>query len=168
MVLLILLLDIASLTGLAVTSCLGLGYELGLLSTRDTHTLLGILSVVGLLFAHAMTMFYFIGTGSLVKDLHGQSLVPDELYNRTRFIKKHLFPWVTLGMVTAGATFVLGGAVDTQRVAPLLHWGMALVSLCVNFIAVKRELAAVGSNVKLLREVKQAVNEGGIPDACSQ
>lgn len=161
MVLLLVLANIIAFLSLLATLIAGLAHHFGWAVHKETHILLGIFATVLVLFAHSTTIFYFIGTGSYVKKLFHEEAVAQSLWDRTRAFKKRLFPWILCGMVTIGATFILGGAVDTGHLPPLVHLGMALVAVVVNYVTVKQEIPLMAESIRVMKEAEASPEGSG-------
>ena len=161
MVLLLVLVNVIAFLSLLATLAAGLAHRLGWVAHKESHFLLGILATVLVLFAHSTTIFYFIGTGSYIKKLFHEEAVDQSLWDRTRAFKKRLFPWILCGMATIGATFTLGGAVDTGHVPPLVHLGVALVAVVVNYAAIKQEIPLMAENIRVMKEAEASPEGSG-------
>ena len=122
-----------------------------------THVLLAIFAAFLVLFGHSMTMFYFIGTGVRMKELVAEHEVSEDLITPTKRFKMRVFPFATMAMLTTMVTFIIGGGVDTGRVPSLVHLGLALVALVLQFMAVQKENVAINANVRLFDHLDDIV-----------
>jgi hypothetical protein len=121
------------------------------------HVLYAIPTVILSLFSQSMVLFYFIGTGRLVKDeIAG---FPDvrklPILRALRRFKAKTSPPATFAMVAAIATFVLGGWVHTappgmRSVARLVHLGASLLALLLHLWALFAEYPVFVENTRLM------------------
>lgn len=109
-----------------------------------------------LLFAHCMTMFYFIGTGKKIKEF--TESWEDGPAIRARIIeqKRKLFPHMTLLCLVIVAAFVLGGAYSANLVSKDVHGWFALATLVYTVHVSLIETLHLFKNIDLIREVNQA------------
>jgi hypothetical protein len=115
-----------------------------------------------------MVIFYFIGTGKLVKE-EIVGLSEDEkrtVVGALRRFKAQTSPAATFSLLSAIAVFVLGGAAHTHALPSWVHLSSALVAVGTHFWALGSEYRVFGENNRLMgdpgkfaREVLRA--EGG-------
>ena len=124
-------------------------------ATLAQHVLFGFFTTFLVTLTQSMTMFYFIGTGKQVKDLVGSLPTGPALIQRTKIFKARVFPPALWAMLFTMATMIIGGGVHTRVswTPPLLHTGLAAVSLYYNIIAFWREAKYMIENNVLLEEV---------------
>jgi hypothetical protein len=128
----------------------------GLFSTdRGLHVVAGYLGTVFALFAHTIAMFYFIGTGSAVKNAAKErvsrgdgSLVP--LWEQTKVFKNALFPAQMLAMLLLMATSILGAGVVTRAIPTLAHGVLNLLAVPVNLWILIRTVGFIEKNIVLM------------------
>ncbi len=127
------------------------------------------------IFAQAFVMFYFIGTGRLVDNIHliltsGKNLneifdrAPDDLspYLKkvekfvmdTKVSKRQTIPWTMLMLILGMLGFLLGGAHDTGLVEKTTHSGVVYGFFAALVIGFFRQWYYLGKNHKLLRVLK--------------
>jgi hypothetical protein len=121
------------------------------------HVLYAIPTVILSLFSQSMVIFYFIGTGRLVKDeIAG---FPDirklPILRALRRFKARTSPPATFAMVAAIATFVLGGWVHTappgvRSAARFVHLGASLIALLLHLWALLAEYPVFVENTRLM------------------
>jgi len=111
------------------------------------------------IFTHAIIMFYFIGTGSRIKEVVKEFKLDVELYRRTLPFKARVFPLATLTMSLVMATYVLGGGAHTHFTwtPPLLHGLLALAAAILNVLLALREVVCISENLTLVDDVDRAV-----------
>src|SRR5713101_3796036 len=61
------------------------------------------------IFTHAIIMFYFIGTGSRIKEVVKEFKLDPMLYRRTLSFKARLFPLSSMTMLVVMAAYIIGG-----------------------------------------------------------
>ena len=66
-------------------------------------------------------MFYFIGSGTAIKNTIQAGGINTNLYDKIKKTKMKLFPHLTLNMIFIGTVFILGGAVQTGRISGGIH-----------------------------------------------
>ena len=122
------------------------------------HQRVGLGAALGLLLGHSMTLFYFIGTGKRVKELVAEHGLDGELVTRATLFKQAVFPWALWGMLAVMAAFSVGSGVQVERIPAFIHWGLAIVAVLINLVALLREVLALVANGLLLNEVALAVH----------
>src|SRR5947208_6635968 len=128
-----------------------------LLVTR--HVLYAIPTVILSLFSQSMVLFYFIGTGRLVKDEIAGVAEARKLpiLRALRRFKAKTSPPATFAMIAAIATFVLGGWVHTappgiRATARLVHLAASVVALLLHFWALFVEYPVFVENTRLMED----------------
>ena len=106
------------------------------------------------LFSQTMVIFYFIGTGRLVKDeIAGW---PEEARKPAlavlRRLKRRTSPPATLALASAIAVFVLGGAVHTRALPSLAHLASAALAVALHIWALLAEARAFAENHRLMAD----------------
>jgi hypothetical protein len=140
-----------SAQGLLVASALHSAAPLaGRLVTR--HVGLAIPTVLFSLFSQSMVIFYFIGTGKLVKE---EVASYPEVERRTvlaalRRFKARTSPPATLALLSAIAVFVLGGAVHTSALPPWTHLAASLAAVAIHAWALFAEWKTFAENHRLM------------------
>lgn len=123
------------------------------------HVLYAIPTLLLSLFSQSMVLFYFIGTGRLVKD--EIAAWPEErkrgILRALRGFKARTSPPATFAMITAIATFVLGGWVHTaapgvRGVARLAHLSASVVALLLHLWALFAEYPVFVENHRLMAD----------------
>src|SRR5438093_12183733 len=124
-------------------------------TTLAQHVLFGLFTTFLVTLTQSMTMFYFIGTGKQVKDLVAGLPHGGDLVQRTRVFKTKVFPPALWAMLFTMATMIIGGGVHTRVswTPPLLHAGLAAVSLYFNLVAFWKEGKYMIENNMLMEEV---------------
>ncbi|HEV8336926.1 MAG TPA: hypothetical protein VGR67_10950 [Candidatus Polarisedimenticolia bacterium] len=111
------------------------------------------------IFSHAIIMFYFIGTGSRIKEVVREFKLEEGLYRRTLAFKARVFPLSTLTMALIMTAYVLGGGAHTHFpwTPPLLHGLTALAAAVLNTVLSLREVVCISENLTLVDDVDRAV-----------
>src|SRR5439155_5581407 len=124
-------------------------------TTLAQHVLFGFFTTFLVTLTQSMTMFYFIGTGKQVKDLVASFPTGPQLVQRTKVFKAKVFPPALWAMLFTMATMIIGGGVHTRVTwtPPLLHTGLAAVSLYFNLVAFWKEGKYMIENNMLMEEV---------------
>src|SRR5262245_18833621 len=124
-------------------------------TTLSQHVLFGFFTTFLVTLSQSMTMFYFIGTGKQVKDLVASLPGGPQLVQRTKIFKAKVFPPALWAMLFTMATMIIGGGVHTRVTwtPPLLHAGLAAVSIYYNVVAVWNEARYMIQNNLLMEEV---------------
>jgi hypothetical protein len=140
-----------SAQGFVVASALHSAVPLaGRLVTR--HVGFAIPTVLFSLFSQSMVIFYFIGTGKLVKE---EVAFYPEAERRTvlaalRRFKAKTSPPATFALLSAIAVFVLGGAVHTSALPTWTHLTASLTAVAIHAWALAAEWRTFAQNHKLM------------------
>lgn len=129
----------------------------GYLVTR--HVGYSIPTVLLSLFSQSMVLFYFIGTGRLVKDEIASYPEADRraiLRALARF-KAKTSPPATFALVTSIAVFVLGGAVHTRALPPWTHLAASAAAIATHAWAIAAEWETFGENHRLMADPRAYV-----------
>jgi hypothetical protein len=126
-------------------------------TTLAQHVLFGFFTTFLVTLSQSMTMFYFIGTGKQIKDLVVGLPTGPDLVQRTKVFKARVFPPALWAMLFTMATMIIGGGVHTRVswTPPLLHAGLAAVSLYFNVVAFWKEAKYMLENNILMEEVNR-------------
>lgn len=155
----------AAMAGFLVTSVLGFGVAahaihdpaMRFLVTR--HVLYAIPTLLLSLFSQSMVLFFFIGTGRLVKDeiaAWSEERKRPVLRALRRF-KAKTSPPATFAMLSAIAAFVLGGWVHTARpgvrpAAHVAHLSASVAALVIHAWALFAEYPVFVENTRLMND----------------
>jgi hypothetical protein len=141
-----------SAQGFAVAAGLSSPFAAKLLMTR--HVGMAIPTVLLSLFSQSMVIFYFIGTGKLVKE--EVAGYPDA--ERSRILralsgfKRRTSPPATFALLSAIGVFVIGGAAHTQFVPPWTHLAASIAAVLVHVWALVAEWRVFGENTALMND----------------
>jgi hypothetical protein len=151
-----------SVQGFAVSSGLQAGsVAANALVTR--HVGIAIPTVLLSLLSQSMVIFYFIGTGRLVKDEVRDYAEGDRrtvLRALSRF-KRRTSPPATFALFSAIGVFVLGGAAHTRFVAPWVHLAASVAAVLVHAWAFVAEWRVFGENTALMNDPRAFAKRAG-------
>ena len=143
---------------------LTVGTGLRLIPVKDPlqfHVVMALTATVLALFAHTMTMFYFIGTGKKIKDFveHWDAKTKEDLRLKIVAMKRKIFPPMTFVCLVLMAAFILGGAAHAKRVPMSVHSWLAYGALIYHVHVSARETWYLFRNLDLIHEVNQLARE---------
>jgi hypothetical protein len=118
------------------------------------HVGLAIPTVLLSLFSQSMVIFFFIGTGRLVKDRIAGFPEPEKgaVLATLRRLKRRTSPAATFALLSAIAVFVLGGAVHTRALPSWTHLAAALAAVALHAWALAAEAKAFAENGRLMAD----------------
>jgi hypothetical protein len=137
---------------------MGLAASRGWISV-PSHVSLSIPFTLLSIFTHAIIMFYFIGTGSRIKEVVKEFRLDVQLYRRTLPFKARVFPLSSLTVALIMTAYIIGGGAHTHfRWTPAwLHGLTALAAAVLNAVLAVREISCISENLTLVDDVDQAV-----------
>ena len=147
------LLSIFTLVGLALASVSGwMLSHTGAGAAR--HILIAVPAVLFSLFTQSMVLFFFIGTGRLVKDETRSFPDADRsiVLRALSGFKRRTSPPATFALLSAIGVFVLGGAVHTRALPSWTHLAASLTAVAVHLWALAAEWGAFIENGKLMAD----------------
>jgi len=118
------------------------------------HVLWAIPAVLLSLFSQSMVIFYFIGTGRLVKDEIAGYPEPERnsILAVLRRLKRQTSPPATFSLLSAVGVFVLGGAVHTRALPSWTHLAASVAAVLLHAWALGAEWKAFAENNRLMDE----------------
>lgn len=139
-----------ALVGFVFTSIQGFAVTAGPLVTR--HVGYAIPTVLFSLFSQSMVIFFFIGTGKLVKEEAAGLPEADRavVLAALRRFKMQTSPPATLALLCAITVFVLGGAAHTKALPSWVHLGSAVAAVATHLWAFAAESRAFAENNRLM------------------
>ena len=113
-------------------------------------------TVLLLLSAHTLILFYFLATGKQLRVLmQGSGRVVNTAYlQEMRLYKSKVFPPLMLALGATIVTFVVGGGVRVGTVPGVVHLGLSILALATNLFAAQRELLYLSRNSRLIRKIE--------------
>ena len=147
---------LGSFVALLVTGWLGLrgvGAEHGI----ARHWQVALWTVLLVLMAHTLVMFYFLATGKQLKTVMQSSgrEVNRAHLSDLRLIKNKVFPWIMAALFSTIATFVVGAGVRVGGVPRLVHLVLAIVAAISNLVGVVLEIRYVERNSRIIRAIER-------------
>lgn len=141
--------------GLAYTMTLGLGW-LPSEHKVAVHWQAAIWTVLLLLSAHTVVMFYFLATGKQLRVLMQESgrTVNTQYLLDLRLFKARVFPPLMMAVGATIATFVVGGGVLVGSVPMWVHSSFGFLTLATNAVAGFREMQCIRQNSLLIRRIE--------------
>jgi len=120
------------------------------------HITWAIPTVLFSLFSQSMVIFFFIGTGKLLKE--EVASFPEAEKRRVlealRRFKQETSPPATFALLSAIAVFVLGGAVHTKALPAWTHLASSLLAVLLHSWAFLAEWRAFAENARLMADPK--------------
>ena len=143
---------------------MGYGVHYGWWSLEiGTHVKVGLVATILTMLTHTTTMFYFMGTGSAIKEEVREEGLDLEYLRRARAFKGTFFYALFFGMLLIMATAMLGGGAHSDLLRPVqeagqsllsrIHELLALLSMVVNLYALVITPVYISRNNILLDEV---------------
>ena len=145
-----------SAQGLLVSSALHTAAPIaGRLVTR--HVGFAIPTVFFSLFSQSMVIFYFIGTGKLVKEEVASYPEPERraVLGALRRFKAKTSPPATFALLSAIAVFVLGGAAHTSALPAWTHLTASISAVAIHTWALLAEWKTFGQNHELMDDPRR-------------
>jgi hypothetical protein len=101
-----------------------------------------------------MVIFFFIGTGRLVKDETADYPEAERrrILRALADLKRRTSPAATFSLLSAIAVFVLGGAVHTRALPSWTHLAASVVAVALHVWALLVEWKAFGDNARLMAD----------------
>lgn len=127
----------------------------------EKHIPCGFLSALVIVFAHAMTLFYFLGIGSSMREAIAGHADLAPLVTEGAASRRHLPLLLGLALVTLMATVILGGGSHTQRLPFWVHHTAALAALVLNLIANVASVRAIHACRALIVRIEARLTDGG-------
>ncbi|MEO8430065.1 MAG: hypothetical protein ABI592_01055 [Acidobacteriota bacterium] len=163
-----------ALAGFLVTSTQGFAvaggiaaHSLAMKTLVGRHFVFAIPTVLLSLFSQSMTIFYFIGTGRLVKDEVASYPEPQKtvILRALRRFKARTSPPATFALFSAILVFVLGGAVHTRFLSPWTHLAASMLAVALHLWALVAQWAVFRENNRLMDDPRRYALEAGSPAA---
>lgn len=121
------------------------------------HISIGFFSVLVILLAHSMMMFYLIGKGKAVKDAMAEHALTGDWYRRIAIARKPVFSIGTLAMAVTMIAGIVGMSVLVGVVPPIVHAYVAYAAVICNVLALRTEVGALAASSRIVDEVNQQI-----------
>ncbi|MCA1579854.1 MAG: hypothetical protein LC796_00390 [Acidobacteria bacterium] len=140
-----------SIQGFSVATGIGAGSAIARVLVRR-HVGWAIPTVLFSLFSQSMVIFYFVGTGRLVKDEVASLAEVDQkpILAALRRFKAQTSPPATFALAAAIAVFVLGAAVHTRTLPSWVHLAASVFAVALHLWAFFAEWRAFTENNRLM------------------
>lgn len=153
-----------AVSGLLMTGNVLLGYAaaygyVGL----EQHIPCGFLSALVIVFAHAMTLFYFLGIGASMREAVAGRADLTRLVGEGAASRRGLPLLIGLALVTLMATVILGGGSHTQRLPFWVHHSMAVAALVLNLTANVVSIRAIHVCRALIGRIESGLDDPATP-----
>jgi hypothetical protein len=136
-------------------------------SLFERHQIGGLMVCILTVFAHSVTFVYFLGTGLAVKEARKNWGIGAGWLKETRAIKLRAYPIAMVAIAATAATGILGGAVRSGAISPLVHRTLAVTATLLTaaaFFVAARLMLRNGWMMALIRgevaEIRAAVARG--------
>ena len=145
------LLSVFTLVGLVLSAASGwaLSHALGGSVTAARHIAVAIPTVLFSLFTQSMVLFFFIGTGKLLKEAASGR---DFILARVRGFKLRTSALCTFAPLSALAAGLLGVTAHTGKTPVSLHLVAAALCVLLHVVAFGREVVAMAETNQLMDE----------------
>ncbi|MCZ6636268.1 MAG: hypothetical protein O7G87_22960 [bacterium] len=160
---LVLALGVVTLPMLLGTFGMGYAAHYGYHVEVATHVKVGLVTVILTILTHTTTMFYFMGTGSAIKEEVKERNLDPEFLRRARAFKGRFFYMLFFGICLVMVAGMIGGGAHAALLIPgleggrsilsYLHEGLAILTLVVNLIALAMTPFNIVANNRLLDDV---------------
>ncbi len=150
-----------ALAGFLLTSVQGFALAAHLIASHPEarllvakHVAYAIPTVLLSLFSQSMVLFFFIGTGRLVKEEIGAfpQTQREAVLEALRGFKRRTSAPATLALLSSIAVFVLGGAVHTRALPSWVHLAASLAAVATHLWALSSEWSAFLENGRLMAD----------------
>ena len=127
------------------------------MGSEGYHFLTGLFAAFLSVFAHCMTLFFFIGTGRMIREAVEEHRL-DETHNEPpkRFKRLH-FPLASVTITATIAVPILGGAVHAGRMPREAHLWVAVSALGLNLAATAVACRLIWLNQALIAKVESEI-----------
>lgn len=121
----------------------------------QNHILAALTAAILALFAHTMTMFYFIGSAKQIKEYvaEWETATREEIRRRILVTKRKLFPHMTLVCLVLIVAFIMGGAYDAGVVGRKVHTYLVYGALVYHTHVCALETVHILRNIALIQYV---------------
>jgi Na+/H+ antiporter NhaC len=154
------LLSLFTLAGLALATVSGWALSHGAGASVARHIAIAVPAVLFSLFTQSMVLFFFIGTGKMLKQ--AAAARADEagrayILAKVREMKTRTSSLATFAPLSALLAGLLGGAVHTGKLPAWPHLASSVLALVLHAAAFFREVVAMAETNKLMDEAATLV-----------
>jgi hypothetical protein len=101
----------------------------------ERHQIGGLMVCILTVFVHSVTFVYFLGTGLAVKEARKNWGIGAGWLQQTRAFKLKAYPIAMVAIAATVATGILGGAVKSGAISPLVHRSLAIAATLLTVAA---------------------------------
>ncbi len=136
----------------------------GAASFMQNHIASALTATIVALFAHTMTMFYFIGTGKKIKEFASSwdRSIQQDIRGKIVAMKRKIFPHMTLICLVLVTAFILGGAHSVRLITKGIHSFFAYGALVYHVHVAVLETIFIFRNLSLIQEVNNLHQQTGV------
>ena len=132
----------------------------GYFHSIENHILVSLFSSITYMLCQTLILFYFIVSGSKIKQLIKlNSLDVKKYYKPVLDMKMTLFPHIMFNMLIMGATFIIGGGVHTETISKDTHSLCFFVSITHYLFVIFFQHRCFIKNTELVILVSDLVND---------
>lgn len=128
------------------------------------HIAVAVPTVLFSLFTQSMVLFFFIGTGKLLKEAAAKRTDPggrDYILRRVKEFKAQTSALATFAPLSALAAGLLGAGAHTGATPAWLHLWTGVIAILLHVVALGREVVAMAETNKLMDEAATIVPPAG-------
>ena len=154
------LLSVFTLVGLGLSAWSGWALSHAAGQPAFRHIAVAVPTVLFSLFTQSMVLFFFIGTGKLLKEAAGKRIDPEGrayILKRVKDFKMRTSALATFTPLSALATGLLGAGAHTGAVPAWVHLWTAVLALILHLVAFGREVIAMAETNQLMDEAATLV-----------
>ena len=140
--------------GLGFAACYGFLHVSHGAGSESYHFVTGLFAAFLSVFAHCMSMFYFIGTGKVIREAIQEHELDEGPNEEARRFKLSYFPVASFTIAATMATPILGGAAQAGKVPQGVHLAAALGAIALNAGATALAWRYMWLNQGLIAEVE--------------
>ena len=133
----------------------------------EHHQIGGLMVCILTVFVHSVNFVYFLGTGLAVKEARKNWGIGAGWLQQTRAFKLKAYPIAMVAIAATVATGILGGAVKSGTISPLVHRSLAIAATLLSlaaFVVALRLMLRNGWMLALIRgevaEIRAAAARG--------
>ncbi len=120
---------------------------------KASYQQFALFSTIFYMFSQTLIMFYFIGSGTAIKNELVKSISKINIYDKVKKSKMILFPHLTLNMFIIGLSFVLIGGVDTGATSKTTQSIIFSLGYLHFIYIIKLQHSAFKNNIEVLIDI---------------
>ena len=154
------MLSLLTLAGLGLSAWSGWALSHSASASAARHIVVAVPAVLFSLFTQSMVLFFFIGTGKLLKEAAGKrpdAAGRDYILRRVKEFKVRTSALATFAPLSALAAGLLGAGAHTGATPAWLHLWAAVLAVLLHLVAFGREVVAMAETNQLMDEAATVV-----------